>query len=92
MAVALVNDFAAIELVRLGGRIEMTFVEPSRSVPPISSTPFWSGISANDRVRGVGIQLDTVRVIVASHISDKFHDRKLHTKTESEEGILFSRA
>lgn len=42
----------------------------------------------NDRVRGVGIQLDTVRVIVASHISDKFHDRKLHTKTESEEGDI----
>ncbi len=46
----------------------------------------------DDGMRGVRIQLNAVRIVVADHVADKLHNGKLHAKTESEErDIIFAR-
>ena len=38
----------------------------------------------DDRMRGVRFQFHTVCIVISDHISCKFHNGKLHAKTETE--------
>ena len=85
VTVPFVNGFLFVQLVCLGRFIQDTGVGTKAQC---TADIFYSVLirhQGNDRMGGVGVQLNTVGVVHSADMTGKFHNGKLHSQTQAQE-------